>query len=183
VTDLAGYLAHAKSPRRGQRQVAHEAADQEALTSAASLKWWWPGYQHHEPARASLIEKLVLKAQGVKPGWPDVTLHIPRAPKQKLRGGGYGTPSPPIAAALELKAERHRPKRPVEREWWLAWKVSDEDVERERTHYQLRAAQAWQLQLLAGVGYRTMVAYGWEEALAWLDETAGRRPNVLPEGW
>ena len=47
----------------------------------------------------------------------------------------------------------------------------------------LEPDQAWWLRTLSMCGLSTYVAYGADDALAWLCEKAGPRPDVLPEGW
>ena len=185
MTNSRGYFDHTiKAPFRRAARRGLERLEQAALTEAAMMEWWAEGYRHHKAERENALEAKRGKGEGVRPGWPDVTLHIPRAPKQWLNPG-YGTPRPPVLAALELKALVHRPTREPEHEWWLSWKPEiDPLAKNEPTKFGLRWSQARTLQNLAGTEvYRTKVAYGWEEAIEWLREVAGHRPEVLPEGW
>lgn len=142
LSDLDRAELEAVKPRRRPEQ--RERVEQAALTDIALLRWWAPGYRHHEQARVSRFEAVALARRGVRPGWPDVTLHIPAVCDR-----------PPVLAALELKAPGGRPT----------------------------AEQLATLQALEGCGYVTVVAWGWEEAMAWLDAQAGARPASLPMAW
>lgn len=159
MTDTAGHLSHFKPAglRRGRRYTQLEATEQLILTVQARSRWWWPGYRHHEQARMKGREAKQLVQRGVKSGWPDVTLHIPKrflstGPDSDLALRNHTVP---ILAALELKAGKGRPTQ----------------------------AQLDTLHELELCGYRTTVAWGWQEAIVWLDEVAGPQPAVMPEGW
>lgn len=150
-----------------------EARDQEALTRAVlTTRWYAPGYRHIAQERASRGERMTLAGRGVVAGEPDVRLEIP---------GGIDLPFPsyPMRVVVELKAlERGRKKR-LDEQWWLDWRPKSAESSR----YGLRGSQARRLQELYYAGYRTFVAYGWEEALFRLDQAAGPRPSELPEIW
>lgn len=148
--DARAALASAK-PRAKPRKL--EQAEQEALTAKARTRWWWPGYRHHMAERQSQSEAFRGSKLGVRPGWPDVTLHIPATTRDMVTMGGWF--STPILAALELKFGSNQPTQ----------------------------AQLDTLTLLESCGYQCKVAWGHEEALAWLDMAAGPRPEVMPEGW
>jgi len=115
--------------------------------------------------------------------WPDVTLLIP-----PCDWGWEGMTERHLArrgatrAALELKAEERRPARRdvlAQSDWWIdrtLWRGTS-------TRHGLTKAQHECLCDLHACGFQTMVAYGAQEAFDWLNEVAGPKPDVLPEGW
>lgn len=153
------------------RRVQHEAAEAEHLALEAGRRWWAPGFRHHDTSRVSVIENTQRKERGAGRGWPDYTLHVPNHVMRTYYADR------PLCAALELKRPDLRPKNVVADRWWL---LPDVFARAGETHYGLSADQAIQLQILAACGYQTMVAYGAEEALAWLDEVAGPKPARDP---
>ena len=153
----------------------NEARDMERLVVMAAREWWWPGFRHHMQERQSRKEAWDGFSRGVKAGWPDVTLLIPDIAVDYPHPSDYRFP---VRAALELKAEERRPKQKGE-QWWLYWWPE----EMSSSHYGLTGHQARCLQDLHACGFQTMVAYGAQEAFDWLNEVAGPRPEVLPEGW
>jgi len=150
-----------------------EARDQEALTRAVlTTRWYAPGYRHIAQERASRGERMTLAGRGVVAGEPDVRLEITRQPRS-----GYMDMI--RRAVLELKALERKPASELRPGWWLTWRPQSARSMR----YGLSGAQARRLQELDACGLMTMVAYGWEDALAWLDVVAGPRPDELPEVW
>lgn len=175
----------ASLPKRQVRNTKHEASEQIRLTDFVRTRWYAPGYRHVEQARPSenKAKMAAMKRAGVRPGVPDVTQRIPPR-KVRIpigRGEFGGTVLWPITlAALELKAPYLRPRTAVEPEWWLAW--AREQPREGTTRYGLQAAQAIELAILDMCDYRTFVAYGAEEAIAWLDDVAGPEP-AEPIDW
>lgn len=183
--DPLGYYRHFRgAPMRKAKRTQWEAADMEALMAQVGTRWYREGFIHHMPERASEIERLKGKAKGVRSGWPDVTLHVPMVIAMGQWDALWGAPCRgPIRAALELKAEHKSPQGNPPAEWWLEWKPDIDPLANEPTRYSLMWSQAKCLQLLHACGYRTMVAYGWREAIEFLDEVSGPKPKVLPEGF
>ncbi len=189
LAELAGHpaLYDEPAPRRRSRPVQHEREHQSALKLAAESRWWGPGFRHHPQEADSRAERLRSWRGGMVAGWPDCTLIIPRAGKvgQHL----------PRHAALELKRPSVGPRRGgkldasgIEPDWWLTWLRGLDprdplDSSAPRSHYGLRENQAATLRDLYLAGWQVSVCWGWEPALAWLDEVAGDRPSQLPEGW
>jgi len=99
----------------------------------------------------------------VRPGVPDVWLHIPGE-----------SPTFTVRAVLELKRDALRPKRETDPWWFLVW----EPEHAGSTRYGLTGAQALELQLLDACGYHVRVAYGHEQALVLLDSIAGSEREV-----
>ena len=167
-----------KNPRA--RRLNNEARDMERLVVMAAREWWWPGFRHHMQERHSRKEAWDGFSRGVKPGWPDVTEMIPEITWRITLDGIPATAGRAAClAALELKAEERRPRIEVPDAWWL-------DVDRWEHHksvWGVTRAQARCLQDLHACGFQTMVAYGAQEAYDWLNEVAGPKPDVLPEGW
>lgn len=160
-------LEAAQSDERAS-PVQHERAEQVALTRAVHGRWYARGYRHIEQATPDGSDRAMRAASrqgkaGVRPGVPDVWLHIPGdGSRNQTRG------------VLELKRANLRPKREVDPWWYLEW-----EPEHERsTRYGLTGAQALMLQLLDACGYHVRVAYGHEQALVLLDMVAGPERQV-----
>ena len=160
-----------REPTARARPVQHEAREMEALATMVYRQWWNPGYMRWEAKTSNWREGDQRLMEGGKKGWPDCGLFIP---------SGYTTRGEHFLcrAVVEVKAESHRPKRAVEPFWWLHL---FEDGHASR--YGVSREQSQWLRVLSGCGISTFVAYGAAEAFAWLDEQAGPRPDVLPEGW
>ena len=147
-------------PVQVEQQHAHR------LATWAYRHWWYPGWTCIEHRSSHARETDARSQQGVKTGLPDSVLLIPA---RRIED--------PIMCALELKAPHLAPKRDPGHEWWL------EDFGDAASRHGLRREQAFWLRTMAGCGFRTKVAYGADQALAWLVEQAGPRPDVMPEGW
>ena len=187
LTDEDRAKAAKVKPRSRARPVQYERAMQEALSAAVLAgRWYAPGYMHHRSETWGQREAWAGWRAGVQSGYPDVTLIIPRCNQNRYcpKAGDNGSPicqtmcidgerwdscphgwmthdtpsrvHPAVNAALELK---HGDNRPT-------------------------TAQLQKLRDMEGAGWVCKVIWDdWEEALAWLDEQAGSRPVVLPEGW
>ena len=168
---LAGHpaLDDGPEPKPRARPVQYEAAAARELVVRASRCWWGRYLTHHEAATASAREGRRNRAHGQRRGWPDYTLIVPWEAKPPLG----------LLSALELKAERHRPKRPVRDNWWLGWAIElDADRSWETrpnspTRYGVSAEQAICLWELSRAGFATKVAYGASEAFEWLSALCG----------
>jgi hypothetical protein len=173
------------------RPVQHEASEARSLAVQAYGYWWWPGMMRWEAATASVREGERRTMEGGKTGWPDFGVFVPRIEViSKVRPAKaisswtrQGEPwrhvmSEPIMLAIELKAPLPGKRRkPMEPEWWL------EGFGDAGSRLGLRRDQAQWLRVLHGCGFRTCVAYGAAEALSWIVEQCGPKPDELPEGW
>lgn len=149
--DDAARRAAAPSPKVPAAQVseitedsnASEASEQEAMAAwldASGARWCHvPNGGHRHAATAA-----ALKAQGVKPGVPDVLIFTPPPAQPEARG-----------VALELKRQSLRPKRPVKSETWPSC---------------VRPEQRDWLVALAAQGWVALVAFGADDAIAQLVE-------------
>jgi len=145
--------------------VQHEATEARHLAVEAYRRWWYPGWTAIEHRTAYAREADARGQQGVKTGLPDSMLLIPGSPWQMPRQS--------VRCVVELKAPSHQPKRDPGEAWWI--NACDG-----KTHYGLRPDQRWWLRTMAACGFHTFVAFSALEALSWLDEKAGARPEVLP---
>ena len=110
----------------------------------------------------------------------------------RREGGAFGRGMPdwlvlvPVLLAIEVKRVSARPKHDPGPEWWLRdewpWRKQGGIENDHSTHYGLTWAQAKVLRLHYLAGYRTTVAYGADEAIAWLDEQCGPEPSE-PVNW
>ena len=160
------------------KPVAHEAAEQAALTRLVRSRWYAPGYRHMPQETIGRAEALSRYRAGRTPGLLDTRLWIPAVDVHSPRLHRL-----PVRAVLELKRADAKPKRDPGEAWWLDWRPEVDPIKAEPTRHGLMLSQAIELQLAHAVGYETMVAYGALEAIAWLDEVAGREPERMPEGW
>lgn len=165
-----------------RRRVHHEDAAMDHVAVVVSGRWYLPGFQRFRPETTNVHEGKKRQQQGGARGWPDMGLWVPGR----------------CRAVCELKAEHHRPARDPGSTWWwldvplvyalvrdarnepaMAWRIDDEGEIKAQAH-EVRAEQLFWLQTLAATGHATHVAYGAEDAIAWLDEQAGPRPDVMP---
>lgn len=176
------------APVARARPVQVEQQHAERLAAWAYRHWWYPGWTAIEHRTAHWREADQRSRSGVKTGLPDYVLMIPGAARRQRvnryddRGilkscdveevGGDG-----VLCALELKAPHHAPAKDPGPDWWL------EDIGDAASRYGVRREQLFWLRTMAGCGFRTKVAYGADQALAWLSAQAGPRPDVLPEEW
>ena len=171
IAELAGrpdVAAEWEPGKERARPVQHEHADQRALFDVLKSRW----YRRRISARDSAhtwLEGAKAKGLGSERGWPDVYLHIPWRIDETR---------PAVAAAVELKAEHERSKVRGSLPY-----LFNEFPCGKRSSFGLSAEQAYRLQELATIGYQCAVAWGWEEALAFLDQCAGPRPDELPALW
>ncbi len=141
-----------------------EAKEQRALSAWARQQWWARGYVHHESATESRATAFSRWRAGARSGFPDVTVETPSGAR----------------CAVELKRQILRPKS-RKGLWWLAWAEeleADESwhlAKTEPTRHGLKASQAERLAYMQACGWETMVAYGWDEARAWLEAQIGER--------
>ena len=166
----------------------HEAQQQATLSKWAKLQWWGDGYYHHEAATESWLTARRNWQKGAGAGWPDVTVMVPGLMWLREQPGAGGmaeaVSKPATLIALELKRDDDalRPQRRTGH-WWLAWarELNADDSwhikATEPTRHGLSARQALQLLRMHECGWRTMVAYGFDEAKAWLEREIGPRPT------
>ena len=147
--------------------VQYESTEQARLWRMVKKSAWWrPGYWRWEAAVWTDSEARRRAREGVRPGWPDCGLFIPETELKH-----------PVMAALEMKAPQNAPKRAVADRWWLA------PMGKAQSRYGLSREQGAVLATLDALGWDTYVAYGAEDAYAWLDARAGPRPAELPGEW
>ncbi len=168
-----------------------EAKEQRALSAWARQQWWARGYVHHEQAIESKWQAHKRHRQGVRRGYPDVTVDVPGGPSYYASDPNFAdAPRQSVPAilhtppakhlAVELKRASLRPKRRAGL-WWLAWARELEADESwhlnpsEPTRHGLKASQAERLAYMQACGWETFVAYGWNEARAWLEAQIGER--------
>ena len=158
----------ALNEKREARARPVQVEDQHAriLAARAHRHWWRHGWTRVEHRTDNWREAEQRQLQGAQTGMPDFWLFIPRMFER-----------PCLRAVVELKAPQHKPKR-VSGQWWLG-----EWPEGQGTWHALRRDQWLWLRRLDRSGFLTFVAYGHDEAEAWLVEVAGPRPAVLPEEW
>jgi len=149
--------------------VQYERADAESLALHVLHRWWAPGFARHRGEAGNVREGL----QGLKEGgvsdWPDFTLLVPPCIRTlRWTGGPPESREHAVTAALELKSIYVRPGTPR----------GGADQLGALTPGQLR-----QLRCMRACGWQTCVAYGWAQALAWLDKVAGPEPTELPTEW
>lgn len=174
------------------KPVQVEAQHMQRLANWAYSRWWWPGFERWDAGGLMVQQGGRRQQEGAKRGWPDCGLFIPATPSGHPDGS-----SSLLNAAVEIKAPHHAPRRAIDEQWWLEplpvrWTVdSDGDPARQVEvdgkwqygRHSVSADQLCKLRVLDGCGWATFVAYGADEALAWLCEQAGPKPDVMPEGW
>lgn len=172
VVDTCPWAPTSDKPRA--KPVQREDAILTHIATEAERRWWEPWFQRWEARGAGPMVGGQRRQQGAQRGWPDCGLVYPGR-----------------ESYCEVKDVVHRPARDVGR-WWV-------DVELERaivydrrgqpervwqyatgkqTRHGVSGPQAFWLCTLAACGHGTHVAYGAEDALAWLDAQAGPEPKV-----
>jgi len=151
------------------KPVRRERADAAALARYVATRWYAPGLTCHSPEMGDARDGMRRQAMGGGVGWPDYTLVLPfRAPMVIDGMLDWPLDVAPLSGALELKSAAVQPQTarggPAQRGG-------------------LSPEQAWQLRSLQAAGWRTCVAYGWQQAAAALDSWAGERPSDLPQWW
>ena len=181
----------ARERKARAKPVQHEAAESDIVWERAWAEHWWaPGLRRIEHRTKDQRERMT--REGVVSGMPDWWLFVP--------GRCHWDDCPhmwncvhataPVLAVCELKA-LPAPKDALTRtpEWWLGveswrWTVdSNGDPVREayitptwkwqQTWHRVTASQLFELRQLHQCGFRTHVAYGADEALAFFDRVAG----------
>ena len=158
-------------PKARSRGVQVEDQHARILAARAHRHWWRHGFTRVEHRTSDWREAEQRMVQGAQTGMPDFWLFVP--PVTCISGRWL-----PVRAVCELKAPQHAPKRSVNERWWL-----DDWPEGQQSWHALRKDQWRWLRLLHGCGFRTMVAYGHDEAEAFFVDVAGPKPDVMPEGW
>lgn len=185
---LAASCPYAEKPAPVARARPVQVEQQHAarLAAWAYRHWWYPGWTAIEHRTAHWREADQRSKSGVKTGLPDYVLMIPPriyysdepgATVDTWPGIAVTRPTPATLCALELKAPHLAPVKDPGPDWWL------DDIGDAASRHGVRREQVLWLRTMAGCGFRTKVAYGADQALAWLVEQAGPRPDVLPEGW